>query len=1285
MSCWRAVRVWENDMARWLERLARAIGRVFFNKAALVSGAGVALTGVWGGALAQMMMLPGQFDVSPDGAAVYTVPIEVPSGTAGMSPVLTLDYNGNSGNGLLGVGWNLGGLPSIGRCPQTIAQDGVKGRIDFASTDRFCLDGQRLVVVSGAYGAANSEYRTEIESFTKVVAYGSAGNGPAYFRAWTKSGQIIEFGNTTDSRILAQGKTTARSWAANKISDTAGNYLTIQYTNDTVNGQAYPVRIDYTGNAAAGVAPYNSVRFEYEARPDIIQQFVDGSKVSNTVRLKKIKTYAGAATVVRIYELDYGVSASTDRSKVTSMKTCNGAGTSCLPATSFGYTSPVFGFPQKAESPISIIDMNDTRDLHLGDWNGDGLTDVMTHNLISGLNKWFINDGALSFTTYEDVIPRPQVTGGELHQGDWNGDGVLDVMWWNASSGANKWYTNNNTTSPGFTLTESAILPAQLAAGGGDLFIGDWNGDGISDVMRHDVGTGENKWFVNDGSLNFTQITNPVASADLANAVLLAGDWNHDGIVDLMAWRPATGDNKWFVNDGSLGFTATTNPISTADLTVSSGSANLYPGDWNGDGITDLLFFNSTWGDNNWFVNDGDLGFTVTNDALTPSVLQTSAVHIRDWNQDGVDDVMFFWVSGGTNRWFINSGDLTFDYYSDPIPPTEIFAVFGTLAFGDWNGDGFPDLLSWLEPRSGTPAWWNRWYYNNNLTKPDLLSAATTGLGAATRFFYAPLTDDSIYSKDSGAVYPIVDVQFPHYVVTRVDSENGLGDDYSSSYSYSGAKLDLSGRGFLGFKKQDATDLQTSVVQSLYFHQEYPFIGFVNKDVKTRLGVTLNERTNTYAATNFGGSRRFPYISQVTEASNDLDNSPFPTVTTTYGYDAWGNATQIVVSTPDGSSQTTTNTYSNTTSPWLIGRLLRSEVTSVVPDVTPAPTGCQSNCIGDIAVLSIDDVSVTEGGALVFTVTRTGADALSFSVDYATTDDTAVAGSDYVAKTGTVTFGPQETSKTISIDTIQDALFELDDTVHVNLSNPIGGATIASAQGVGTIINDDAAPIFSIAANASATEGDVISLAVTKSGATALSHTVFYTMADGTATATIDYYYLASNLLTFGPGETTKFATVTTNDDMIEEPDETVLVSLLSVTNGGVLGASQGVGLILDNDAAPACSGGTIINGVCYRASALNETCTQACASYGGCNLALTRAVGSGASSNSLCFSTAGALLGGIDNFNTFNISTPSGCEFGVLDGDLWVAWFNTSTPTTCGADSHFLNKQRVCACNADN
>ncbi len=62
--------------------------------------------------------------------------------------------------------------------------------------DRYCMDGQRLVLVSGTYGAAGSEYRTELDSFSRIVASGTAGNGVASFTVQTKAGLTMEYGNT---------------------------------------------------------------------------------------------------------------------------------------------------------------------------------------------------------------------------------------------------------------------------------------------------------------------------------------------------------------------------------------------------------------------------------------------------------------------------------------------------------------------------------------------------------------------------------------------------------------------------------------------------------------------------------------------------------------------------------------------------------------------------------------------------------------------------------------------------------------------------------------------------------------------------------------------------------------------------------------------------------------------------------------------------------------------------------------------------------------------------------
>ncbi len=124
--------------------------------------------------------------------------------------------------------------------------------------------------------------------------------------------------------------------------------------------------------------------------------------------------------------------------------------------------------------------------------------------------------------------------------------------------------------------------------------------------------------------------------------------------------------------------------------------------------------------------------------------------------------------------------------------------------------------------------------------------------------------------------------------------------------------------------------------------------------------------------------------------------------------------------------------------------------------------------------LSLRDATVTEGNSgtttATFTVTLSPAATTAVTVNYATANGTATAGSDYVAASGTLTFSAGQTSKTIPVTVNGDTLGEPDETFVVNLSSP-SGATILDAQGVGTIVNDDAVPNLSIN-DVSVTEGN---------------------------------------------------------------------------------------------------------------------------------------------------------------------------------------------------------------------
>jgi hypothetical protein len=139
--------------------------------------------------------------------------------------------------------------------------------------------------------------------------------------------------------------------------------------------------------------------------------------------------------------------------------------------------------------------------------------------------------------------------------------------------------------------------------------------------------------------------------------------------------------------------------------------------------------------------------------------------------------------------------------------------------------------------------------------------------------------------------------------------------------------------------------------------------------------------------------------------------------------------------------------------------------------IDPAPS-FDTTLIQPLSQISIDDQTVTEGGAANFTVSLDVPQAAPVTVDFMTADGTAVAPGDYTSATGTVTFVPGDTAETVTVQTIDDALKEGDETFNVNLSNETGNADIADAQGVGTIpANDDNPPTANAGADFQVNEG----------------------------------------------------------------------------------------------------------------------------------------------------------------------------------------------------------------------
>lgn len=244
--------------------------------------------------------------------------------------------------------------------------------------------------------------------------------------------------------------------------------------------------------------------------------------------------------------------------------------------------------------------------------------------------------------------------------------------------------------------------------------------------------------------------------------------------------------------------------------------------------------------------------------------------------------------------------------------------------------------------------------------------------------------------------------------------------------------------------------------------------------------------------------------------------------------------------------------------------ILDSHGQGTINDNDPAPS------------LSINDTSVVEGDGgttqATFTVLLSTASGQGVTVNYATADNTATAGSDYQPTSGTLTFNSGETSKTFAVTINGDTTFEAGETFFVNLSGA-ANASISDSQGIGTITNDDPAPptptflINDVSVAEDAGGNSVATFNVTLSQANGNVVTVDFATADGTATAGADYQS-ANGTLSFDTGETSKTISVKLIGDTLVEPDETFFVNLTNATGGAIIGDNQGTGTIQNDDVA---------------------------------------------------------------------------------------------------------------------
>jgi len=303
------------------------------------------------------------FDMSVDakGNATVILPISVPNGVNDMAPGVSLSYSSGASpalfedkktEGVLGYGWSVSGIPVIRRCRVGLDNQAIQ----YDSTDRLCLNGTALVKVSGSsYWADNAEYRTEIQSFSKIEAQGT-GLANRHFEVSGPDGTVTLFGSTDEARLHAPGETDPYLWSVKSQTDAFNNAISYTWHELDSVGTNYLRFIDY-GNY--------QVAFEYEERCQSLtlcdidevqaEEVVPGINVQ-AVALNEIKTKVNG-TLVSSYRLDNNYVNGYLRLEKVQHCGYNESGSSykCLAPTQFGWDTLTIEDTAEPESADLLV------------------------------------------------------------------------------------------------------------------------------------------------------------------------------------------------------------------------------------------------------------------------------------------------------------------------------------------------------------------------------------------------------------------------------------------------------------------------------------------------------------------------------------------------------------------------------------------------------------------------------------------------------------------------------------------------------------------------------------------------------------------------------------------------------------------------------------------------------------------------------------------------------------------------------------------------------------------